>query len=306
MGTPQEAIPSLQALIDFPDCSIQTVYTQGDRPSGRRKTLAPSPVKVHALRAGIPVKSPHTLKDSEVLNELKQMEIDLIIVCAYGQLLPQALLDIPAKGCFNLHFSLLPRWRGASPVQSAIRAGDRETGVSLQKIVLKLDAGPLVALSQRERILDTDTYFSLVNRLSQLSAKLLNDSLPEIFDQSHTLEDQDETAVTLCKTIKKEEGCIHWALETAIEMERKLRAFTPWPGIFTFDEQGRRLQITQLEVVTDCSLPPGLVQPGFLVGTAHEAVRVLSLKPEGKKKMTAVEFIRGHPRLVGTNLGRSD
>ncbi len=306
MGTPQEAIPSLQALIEFPDCSIQRVYTQPDRPTGRRRKLAPSPVKVHALRAGIPVKSPHTIKESQVLNELKQMEIDLIIVCAYGQLLPQALLDIPAKGCFNLHFSLLPRWRGASPVQAAIRAGDRETGVSLQKVALKLDAGPLVAVSHRERILATDTYSSLVTRLSQLSAKLLKDTLPGIFDQSHTLEDQDETAVTLCRTIKKEEGCMQWALETAIEMERKLRAFTPWPGIFTFDEQGRRLQVTQLEVVADCSLPPGLVQPGFLVGTAHEAVRVLSLKPEGKKKMTAIEFIRGHPQLVGANLGRLD
>ena len=303
MGTPLEAIPSLEALIDFPDCSIQTVYTQRDRPMGRRKILTPSPVKVHALQAGIPVKTPVRINDQHVFDELKQMDVDLIIVCAYGQLLPQAFLDIPVKRCFNLHFSFLPRWRGASPVQAAIRAGDHVTGVSLQKVVLKLDAGPLVAVSAKEGILATDTYFSLASRLSLLSAKLLEKTLPKLFDQTYTLEDQDETAATFCRTIKKEDGCLQWDLETATEMERKLRAFTPWPGLFTFDAKGRRLQITQLEIVADCTLSPGLVESGFLVGTVHDAVRVLRLKPEGKKEMSAEAFMRGYPQLIGTYLG---
>ena len=303
MGTPQEAIPALQTLIDFPDCSLRSIYSQPDRRTGRPKKLTPSPVKVHTLQAGIPLKTPEAIKNPEVLDELKRMAPDLIIVCAYGQILPQALLDIPSKGCFNLHFSFLPRWRGASPVQAAIRAGDRETGVTLQKVVLKLDAGPVIAVSRKERILATDTYLSLANRLSLLSAKLLKDALSDLFDQTHTIREQDETTATFCRTIKKEEGRAHWGCETAIELERKLRAFTTWPGLFTFDAEGGRLQITQLEIVAGASLPAGLVKPGFVVGTAEDAVRVLTLKPEGKKEMKAEEFLRGSPHLLGTHLG---
>ncbi|MBF0280544.1 MAG: methionyl-tRNA formyltransferase [SAR324 cluster bacterium] len=301
MGTPEIAIPTFQALIDFPESQVLAVYSQPDRPTGRKKRLTPSPVKAHAESLGIPVKTPEKAKAAEVIEELNHLSPDLIIVCAYGQILPQNLLDIPKTGCFNAHFSFLPRWRGASPVQAAIKAGDSETGVSLQKIVLKLDAGPVVAASSKETIQPDDTYQSLVTRLGVLSGTLLTETLPLLLSQNYPTQVQKEEEATFCRIIKKEEGRINWDSESAIEIERKLRAFTPWPGIFTFDADGKRIQITKLKIVNQQSAPPGVILPEFQVGTRENSLRILALKPEGKQEMSAGEFLRGHPHLIGSH-----
>lgn len=302
MGTPEIAIPTLQALVDYPDCPVQAVYTQPDRPRGRRKTLTPSPVKIHAETLGIPVETPAKAKTAEVIERLNHLAPQLIIVCAYGQILPQALLDIPQKGCFNVHFSFLPRWRGASPVHAAIKAGDTEIGVSLQKMVLTLDAGPIVAFSPKERIRPEDTYQTLVTRLSRISGELITQTLPSLLNHTYHMQEQDEKEATFCRMIKKEEGLIQWQTETAIEIERKLRAFTPWPGIYTFDVHGKRLQIKKLEILKQSSDPPGVILPNLIVGTRHHSIRIRALQPAGKKEMSAEEFLRGHSHLIGTNL----
>ena len=303
MGTPAVAIPTLQALLDCPQCSVQAVYTQPDRRVGRKKQSTPCAVKIHAQSLGIPVHSPQTAKAPEVLKELQRLEPALIIVCAYGQILPQALLNIPTIGCFNAHFSLLPRWRGASPVQAALRAGDRATGVSLQKVVLQLDAGPLVAASPPIPIHPADTTLTLSHRLSRVSQALLTQTLPQLRARTFALKEQEESEVTVCRTIQKEEGSLQWEKETAVEMERKLRAFTPWPGVHSFDARGKRLQILRLKVLSEGSHSAGVIQPDFVVGTQEQAVQILALKPEGKKEMSAPEFLRGLPQLVGTKLG---
>ena len=302
MGTPEIAIPTLQALVDFPDCSVQAVYTQPDRPVGRHKTRTPSPVKKYAETLGIPVETPAKAKAPEMIERLNQFAPQVIIVCAYGQILPQALLDIPQNGCFNLHFSFLPRWRGASPVQAAIKAGDTETGVSLQKMMLKLDAGPVVAYSPKEKIHSSDTYHTLVTRLSRLSGELITQTLPSLIHQTYPMQEQDEKEATFCWVIKKEEGLIQWKTETAIEIERKLRAFTPWPGIYTFDVHDKRLQIKALEILNQSSAPPGVILPEFIIGTRHHSIRITALQPESKKEMSAEEFLRGHSDLIGTPL----
>lgn len=302
MGTPEIALPTLQALNDFPQCSLQAIYSQPDRPVGRKKQLTASPVKRQAETLGIPVKTPEKVKIPEVLEELSAFAPDLIIVCAYGQILPQALLDIPTIGCFNVHFSSLPRWRGASPVQAAIQHGDPETGVSLQKVVFQLDAGPIVVASPKIPIQPQDTYLTLGTRLSQISATLLTQTLPLLVAQTYPLQAQDEAEVTFCRTIRKEAGRIQWGTETALEIERKLRAFTPWPGIYSFDRNGRRFQITQLKILDNVSQPPGVIQTDFIVGTKAQALQILALKPEGKKEMSAQEFLRGSSQLLGTKL----
>ncbi len=302
MGTPDIAIPTLQALVDFPGCTVQAVYTQPDRRVGRQKKLTPSAVKIHAEALGIPVQTPEKANAPQVIQALNQMSPQLIIVCAYGQILPQALLDIPQKGCFNSHFSFLPRWRGASPVQAAIKAGDTETGVSLQKMVLKLDAGPVVAASLKEMILPSDTYQTLVTRLGRMSGELLTETLPRLCHQADGLQAQDEAEATFCRMIKKEEGLIRWHTETAVEIERKLRAFTPWPGVYTFDLNGKRLQITKLKILNQQAVPPGVLLPELIVGTQNDSIRIMTLKHEGKQEMLAEEFIRGHSHLIGTKL----
>ncbi len=300
MGTPEWALPSLRALLED-GCEVAGVFTQPDRPVGRKLRLQPSPVKLLAEGEGITVYTPQKAGSPEGLELLSVLVPDLIVVCAYGQLLPQALLGLPSKGCFNLHFSLLPRWRGASPVQAAILAGDKQTGVSLQKMVLRLDAGPVVAESTPEPIMPTDTSLSLGPRLAEIGRELLRNTLPALFTGNYTLREQSEKDATYCRTIKKSEGQIDWHQETAEDLERKLRAFTPWPGIYCFDEKGRRLQITKAMVQAG-TYEPGKVGPDLSIGTKQGALRVLSIKAEGKRETDAQAYLRGNAHLPGSLL----
>jgi methionyl-tRNA formyltransferase len=306
MGTPEWAIPSLKAVIDS-GCEISAVFTRPDRPFGRKRQLKASPIKQFSLEQKLTV---HTLEKAgspETLELVRSLNPELILVCAYGQILPQPFLDIPKGGCFNLHFSFLPKLRGASPVQAAISSGFETTGVSLQKMVLRLDAGPLVASSAKETILLDDTTPLLGSRLAEIGGKLIEEILPKLLCANFTETEQNETDATLCRIIKKEEGHVRWQEESALEIERKLRGFAPWPGIFGFyslEENSvnkRRLQFTKVETVTG-NFEPGKIYPELLVGTRSGALRILKLKPEGKQEMDADSFLRGQAQIVGTFL----
>jgi methionyl-tRNA formyltransferase len=306
MGTPEWAIPSLKAVIDS-GCEISAVFTRPDRPFGRKRQLKASPIKQFSLEQKLTV---HTLEKAgspETLELVRSLNPELILVCAYGQILPQQFLDIPKGGCFNLHFSFLPKLRGASPVQAAISSGFETTGVSLQKMVLRLDAGPLVASSAKETILLDDTTPLLGSRLAEIGGKLIEEILPKLLCANFTETEQNETDATLCRIIKKEEGHVRWQEESALEIERKLRGFAPWPGIFGFyslEENSvnkRRLQFTKVETVTG-NFEPGKIYPELLVGTRSGALRILKLKPEGKQEMDADSFLRGQAQIVGTFL----
>ena len=306
MGTPEWAIPSLQAVLDS-GSEISAVFTQPDRRVGRKRVLTPSSIKQFSQTQKLPVHTPEKAGNPETLELVRSLAPELIIVCAYGQILPHSFLDIPRIGCFNLHFSFLPKLRGASPVQAAITSGLETTGVSLQKIVLKLDAGPLVAASYPESIRPDDTTPLLGSRLAEIGGQLIRNTLPKLLEDNFTTSEQNEGEATYCRIIKKDEGRVRWTEETAREIERKLRAFTPWPGIFTFysisgkNENKRRIQLTKVEVVNE-SFESGKVYPELIVGTRTGGLRILRLKPEGKQEMDADSFLRGNPQIVGTVL----
>jgi methionyl-tRNA formyltransferase len=306
MGTPEWAIPSLQAVLDS-GSEISAVFTQPDRPVGRKRVLTPSSIKQFSQTQKLPVHTPEKAGNPETLELVRSLAPELIIVCAYGQILPHSFLDIPRIGCFNLHFSFLPKLRGASPVQAAITYGLETTGVSLQKIVLKLDAGPLIAASYHESIRPDDTTPLLGSRLAEIGGQLIRNTLPKLLEDNFTTSEQNEGEATYCRIIKKDEGRVRWTEETAREIERKLRAFTPWPGIFTFysisrkNENKRRIQLTKVEVVNE-SFESGKVYPELIVGTRTGGLRILRLKPEGKQEMDADSFLRGNLQIVGTVL----
>ena len=299
LGTPKWAIFPLEGLIQS-GVDLPLIITQPDRPVGRKREFQASPVKEYALKQGLSVFAPEKIRQPDVLQKISEFSPDALIVCAYGQLLPQALLDLPRWGCFNLHFSKLPRWRGASPVQAAIRYGDVTTGVSLQRMKMKLDSGPLLAESEDLTICSEDTYESLGERLAIVSKDLLCKNLDNL-SRLDLLREQDESQVTHCRIIKKEEGQVFWHIESALEIERKLRAFTPWPGIFTSLDNGQRLQLLKLKVLEE-RLPIGQISTNFMVGCREGSLKILELKPEGKGVMSAEAFLRGKSQFLGTNL----
>ena len=235
------------------------------------------------------------------------MSPELILVCAYGQILTQQFLDIPDIGCFNLHFSFLPNLRGASPVQTAIASGLKTTGVSLQKIVLRLDSGPLVVCSGEVKILHDDTTPILGSRLSDVGGNLIRENIQRILDGNFNLTEQNESEATYSRIIKKGDGHVNWKEETAQEIERKLRAFQPWPGIYSFykikskSDSRQRLQFTKAEIV-EGNFECGKIYPDMTVGAHTDGLKILSLKPEGKKEMDADSFLRGNSEILGTVL----
>ena len=305
LGSPAVAIASLRALAAYPQCRVAGVYSQPDRPFGRGRKTRPSPVREAAESLGLPVFTPERIGGGEGLEQLRRLEPALAIVCAYGQIFPREVLSLPPLGCFNLHFSLLPRWRGASPVQAAILAGDTASGVSLQKMELKLDAGPIVAETAAMPIAPDDTADSLAERLAAAAGKLLTAALPELLGGRPALNPQDDAAATFCRTIRKTAGAVDWSQQSAVEIERRLRAFTPWPGCHGY-LGGRRLGLVRLEVAEGPPdgkrHAPGLVLNGGLVPAREGWVRLLEVKPEGKGAMPFAAFANGFPEAVGSLL----
>jgi len=312
LGSPATALPSLRALLVAPQVQVVGVVTQPERPVGRRRHLRPCPVMAEAEAARLPVLAPPRLRAPEALAALAAWEPELAIVCAYGQLLSEAVLALPPLGCYNLHFSLLPRWRGASPVQAALLAGDGATGVSLQRMVLELDAGDVVAETAPLPIAPEDTAGSLGERLAEAAADLLRRSLPLLLSGDPPRRPQDPAAVTHCRLIRKEHGAVDFAAEDAPAIGRKLRAYTPWPGCFAF-LGARRLGLLRVTpaappapsdplAAAAAAAPPGTLLADGRLRTRAGWLRLESVRPEGKPAMDFAAFRNGNPAAVGAVL----
>lgn len=296
-GTPEFAVPVLTALSQTPGVAISLVVSRPDRPVGRKQILTPPPVAIEAREHGLPLAQPAIVRgNAPFLELLRRAAPDVIVVVAYGKILPPEILAIPPLGGVNVHASLLPRFRGASPVQAAILAGDSETGISIMRMTEGLDEGP-VYRTERQPIHPADTGATLTHRLAQSGARLLVESLPLIARGQVAAKPQEGEPV-YCRVIRKEDGRIDWN-RNADEIARRRRAYTPWPGIFTFLD-GERIRILEAEAGGEehCGAQPGTIRPEpdgrfVVVAGAATSLRPLHLQREGKTPVTAGEFFRG-------------
>ncbi|HEY5623287.1 MAG TPA: methionyl-tRNA formyltransferase [Gammaproteobacteria bacterium] len=294
-GTPAFAVPSLERLIAS-GVDVTQVLTQPDRPAGRGRRLAPSPVKTAAEKAGIPVHEPEALGDEAILERLGSRP-ELLVVVAYGLLLPGWMLDWPVGGAVNVHASLLPRWRGAAPIQRAILAGDVHTGVSIMRMELGLDTGPVFARRAVE-IGREDTAGALHDRLAVIGAELLVDTLPGILSGELQPEPQDGSAATYAAKIKKAEGELDWSL-TAEELEKRVRAFNPWPVCVgrLSDDRTLRILAATAEPGETADAPGAIVAAGadgIEVATGGGRLRLRIVQPPGGVAMPAADYLNAH------------
>ena len=299
-GTPEFAAEHLKALLDSP-YQIVAVYTQPDRPAGRGQKLAPSPVKQLALEHGIAVLQPPTLRNAEAQAELAALKPDLLVVVAYGLILPQAVLDIPTQGCWNVHASLLPRWRGAAPIQRAIEAGDTRSGVCLMRMEKGLDTGP-VLLSQKTAIGELETGGQLHDRLSELGAQVLADGLGLLrAGLLPVAQPQPEAGVTYAHKLDKHEAKLDWS-QAATALANKVRAFNPWP-VAEAELAGERVRIHgAIALALDHGRVPGTVlaagRDGIDIACGDGALRIRSLQREGGKAITAADYLNARRDLT--------
>ncbi len=293
-GTPDFALPSLRALLDS-EHEIVAVYTQPDRPAGRGRKLTASPVKQLALENHIPVHQPPTLKDSIAQQQLANLHADLMVVIAYGLLLPQAVLDIPKHGCINVHGSLLPRWRGAAPIQRAIIAGDKTTGITIMQMDAGLDTGDMLAMRVCDIDID-DTSQDMHDRLSEMGATLLLDVIDQIANDALKPIKQDDAKATYAKKITKAEAEIDWT-QSAQQIVQRIHGFNPWPGSVTrFNDQV--LKVWQAQVVEcETSTTPGMVinkDKVLDIAAGKNAVRLVAVQLAGGKRITAQDLLNAH------------
>ena len=314
MGTPECAAPVLWRLLNPPVLEVVGVYTSPDRPRGRGQTKEATPVKVAALEAGLPIFQPDSLRSVEVQQEMASLQPDVAVVAAYGKLLPAPVLRLPTHGCLNIHPSLLPKYRGPSPVSTAILDGARVTGVSLMLLDEGMDTGPILAQETLE--LDgAETTATLTEDLFAAGATLLLENLEAWVGGRLEAVPQGQAGATITRKLERADGQADWNL-TAIELGRRHRAFTPWPGLFT-SWGGKTLRL--LDVV---ALEPPLARPGFVseepglvqtlalddcpvgIGTGAGLLGVKTLQLEGRRATSAAEFLRGYPQFAGSHLQR--
>ncbi len=292
-GTPEVAVPALNAIADSPH-ELVGVVTRPDAPSGRGRKLTPSPVAQRAAELGLPVLKPTHPRDPEFQEALRELRPDCCPVVAYGALIPRSALDIPQHGWVNLHFSMLPAWRGAAPVQHSIWAGDEFTGATTFRIVEALDAGPTFGV-MTERIRPTDTAGDLLGRLAEGGSSLLVATLDGIASGQIEAREQPADGISLAPKISVDDARVDWS-EPAVGVDRRIRACTPGPGAWTTLD-GDRVKLGRVEIVEGASdLAPGVLRVGkneVLVGTASSAVRLTDLKAFGKKEMRAADWARG-------------
>ncbi|MEE9613361.1 MAG: methionyl-tRNA formyltransferase [Thermodesulfobacteriota bacterium] len=306
MGTPEFAVPSLKAMIEA-GADVRAVVTQPTRPSGRGLSAKDSPVKTLALEHKLPVLEPLTIKGEGFINELKALGPDLIAVVAYGRILPRAVLDLPRLGCVNLHASLLPAYRGAAPVNWAVINGEAKTGVSTMLMDEGMDTGA-VLLTEEIEIGEDETTGEVLEKLSGLGAALLVKTIGLLQEGKLTPEPQDDTKATYAPLLKKEDGRVDWT-KSPEEIRNRLRGLKPWPGTYSY-WNGKLLKIHGARVSTgvDGKAAPGVVisaaADGIVVKCGSGALKVTELQLEGKRRMSAAEFLRGHSLGEGESFGK--
>jgi len=302
MGTADFACPSLVALNDTPRIDVVAVVTQPDRPKGRQLIPHPSPVKLEAESHHLRVHQPERLRND--ISFLEQLAPGLIVVAAYGQILPQAILDLPPHGCLNVHGSLLPAYRGAAPIQRAILDGQAATGVTIMQMDAGLDTGAILSKAATP-IGPTDNAQTLHDRLAKLGAELLLKTIPHHVAGEIAAKPQDDTLATHAAKITRDMGRIDWS-QPATQLWNRARAFTPWPGVFTRLD-GKLLKLLEVEPADADSPGPGVVgqadADGIVVGCGNGALRITQLQKEGAKRLSAAQFLAGNPLPAGTQLG---
>jgi methionyl-tRNA formyltransferase len=302
-GTPEFGLTCLDALAHSTH-HLKAIYTQPDRPAGRGRKLQASAIKEWALKQNIPVYQPINFKNPEVIAELAALKPDVLIVIAYGLILPKAVLEIPRLGCINVHASLLPRWRGASPIQAAILHGDSETGITIMQMDVGMDTGAMLRKISCP-ITATDTASTLHDKLAQIAAQPLLEALDELASQTAQPEIQNNELATYAHKINKEDARINWQ-QTAIEIDQKIRAFNPWPIAYTiFDEDV--LRVHQAKVNTQQSpKSPGTVisidKKGMLIATGHQSLLVERIQLPGAKVITIADWLNSSKSQVHTGL----
>ena len=302
IGTGEIGVPTLEALLKS-EHDVVGVVTQPDKPVGRTQQIEPPPIKKVLIGRGrppgAPILQPPRIKDPNTIEEIRAQTPDVIVVIAYGQILPRDVLEIPRIACLNLHASLLPRWRGAAPIQAAIAVGDQRTGITVMYMDEGLDTGDIL-LQRKLDILSTDTGGSLHRCLAQIAPEALVESLRLLTAKSAPRIPQDKSQATYAPKLKRDDGKIDWS-EPAEVIQRKIRAFNPWPGAFMKIDE-RNLKIFSASVV-ELSGKPGEIlrsEKELVVGAGSDALALKEVQLEGKKSMTAQEFLRGHASLVRT------
>ncbi len=298
MGTPQFAVPPLRALAEAGH-EIVGVVTRIDKPAGRGRNVAAPPVKAVALQLGLPLYQPKRVREPIFIDALRKLNPDVIVVAAYGQILPKEVLALPKYGCINIHASLLPAYRGAAPINWAIIRGDKETGITIMQMDEGMDTGA-VLMQESHPIGPGDTSGALTETLSALGARLITKSLLLVGSGILKPRVQDESKATLAPLLKKEDGLVDWTLPAA-DIHNRVRGFSPWPGAYTFLDGGM-IKILETEVL------PGEGEPALVhqradntleVGTGKGLLRILRIQPAGKKPMPAADFLRGHREIEG-------
>ncbi|WP_125783206.1 methionyl-tRNA formyltransferase [Pseudoalteromonas rubra] len=303
-GTPDFAAKHLAALIASHH-DVVAVYSQPDRPAGRGKKLKASEVKTLALEHNLPVYQPQSLKSDDAQADLAALEADVMVVVAYGLLLPKAILDAPRLGCLNVHGSILPRWRGAAPIQRAIWAGDKETGVTIMQMDEGLDTGDMLHIATCP-IDQDETSASLYNKLAELGPDALVETLDKLAEDKLSAEPQDDAQANYAKKLSKEEANIDWTMDAA-QIERNIRAFNPWPVCYT-QMQGQTVKVWQASVVAQQGTPGQVLsadKAGITIACGEQALTITQLQPQGKKPMSAQDFLNGRSDWVtpGSQVG---
>lgn len=304
MGTPEFALPSLESLSRSGDDLIGVV-TQPDRPKGRGRFLSPSPVKLAARKIGCEIYQPERVRNKEFINKIMELKPDLIVVAAFGQILPKDIIDTPVYGCINVHASLLPKYRGAAPINWAIINGEGKTGITTMLMDAGMDTGAIL-LQRETKIYESDTAGSLSKRLSMLGAELLLETINDIKEKRIKPRPQEETGVSYAPIIKKEDGLVNWALE-ARRIERFVKGLDPWPCCYTY-YKGNRWRLFMASVLEETgSGIPGRIEAinrdGIVVQTGRGQICVAEIQPEGKRRMKISEYLSGHHIEKGVILG---